>query len=279
MSYKLEALSLAATGNEVFDLSVPDTEKLYRAIKATAKPKVVSRDTTSWEEITQGIKATCAAHTGDGLAILEGAYAHIIGALVNLVRKGDINVEYVPAQGMSISTRTPDCLAFRNNQEFVSEEYLCEQMERALGVAKHLGFSDMEEMRDFIQNAPRNPANQTVTFIVPNETGLHWLYNSGPLKDSHDAANKKLAQAVRGSKEKPSFIFFSREDANIGGYKHILAGQCEPDTSTKKFLVDMKQEGLPVEISAFGHPRRPSESAPPVATPKCSTWSSRLWVN
>src|ERR1700722_9113548 len=163
MTYKKEAATLAATGNELFDLSVPDTRDLYDEMRSSVNPKAFVRDTTSWDEITEGINAALAAHKGDGIVILSGAYAHMIGALVNLVRAGTVNIEYIPLGGMTISTRTPEPEGYLKKEDFVSEEKLRVQMCRALGGAKYLGFSDMEGMQYFIRNAPRKPTNPTIT--------------------------------------------------------------------------------------------------------------------
>jgi hypothetical protein len=252
MTYNKQAQALAATGNEIFDLSIPATAQLYQEVKASAKSKVYSRDTTSWDEIIEGVSAVRTAHKGDGIVVLSGAYPHIIGALVKLVRRGDINVNYIPVEGMSISTATKQPHPIIDD-EFVSEKDLRVQMERCIGVAKHFGFSDLEEIRAYVNNAPYDHTKPTITFIVLNETGLHLLYSSGKLDLAQDTAMKKLRLIVQQSEQKPNFVFYSGEDASIDGFKDMLSGKGQARTAPQKFLVDSQQDGIPVEIGAFGH--------------------------
>ena len=68
----------------------------------------VSRDTTSFGKILEGVKSTATSHPGDGLIVLSGAHGHMIGAIVQLTRSDDFNVRYALMEGCQISTRTKD---------------------------------------------------------------------------------------------------------------------------------------------------------------------------
>jgi hypothetical protein len=136
-------------GNELYDLTEPVTRALYEEVKGYQSAEVFSRDTTSFDEIFRGVNNAAAKHAGDGLIVLAGAYPHIIGAVVRLTNK--FNVEYQPMEGLQISTRTIDTdrkptqhLEGDFSANLTAED-LRVQIERAIGVTKYLGFEDMEE--------------------------------------------------------------------------------------------------------------------------------------
>jgi hypothetical protein len=141
-------LDIAAKGNELFDLSDEGTKAAYDELrettKPTADPRHINRDTTSWQEIEDAVHSAVRQHKGNGTVIVYGAYQHIIGALVHLAKSAEFNIRYVPVDNWQISTKTTDTL---NHDICISTDKLRDQIVREIGVAKHLGFNDMESMR------------------------------------------------------------------------------------------------------------------------------------
>ncbi len=83
---QFSALAIKAGSNEIYDLSDPVTRKLYEAAVKEAKPGTISRDTTSFKEITSRIAEAETNHPGAGIVILHGAYVHMIGGVDALAK-------------------------------------------------------------------------------------------------------------------------------------------------------------------------------------------------
>lgn len=237
--------SLGYEGNELFDLNVPGMHEMYDGIVGSQKPEAISRDTTSFSEIDRSVRASHAKHGGDAVVVLSGAYRHMIGGISRL--QGDFNIKYVPVGGMQISTETDDW------GKKVTADQLRVQMERDIGVAKHLGFPTMEGARATIEMQPHDPNKPTLVIVALNETGLHSL---ATYRDAGARVYPELEQIIGGMDVKPSFVSYIGEDLFVENIKQIVTADRVDNYPRNAFLQRIYQSGIPVEIGAFGHDDR-----------------------
>jgi len=236
--------SLAGEGNELFDLNVQGMREMYDGIVASQKPEAISRDTTSFSEINRSVRASHTKHGGDAVVVLSGAYPNMIGGITRL--QSDFNIKYVPVGGMQISTET----------EKVSADQLRVQIERDIGVTKHLGFQTMEDARASIEIQPHDPNKPTLVIVALNETGLHGL---ATYRDAGTRVYPELEQIIGNMDVKPSFVSYIGEDLHVENIEQTVTANRVDDYPRNAFLQRIHQSGIPVEIGAFGHDDRKND--------------------
>jgi|GEM_PF-7004500 len=147
--------TLKGDENELFDLSVKGMQEIYDDVVSKQKPEVISRDTTSFEEIKDSVINAAKKHAGDGIVILSGANRHMVGGIMAL--QEHYNIEYVPVKGGAISTET------EHYGKNIDAKDIRVQMERELGVAKHLGCKTLEDLRLAIESSHTTLASRLLS--------------------------------------------------------------------------------------------------------------------
>jgi hypothetical protein len=237
---------LKGQGNELFDLTASSMQELYDEIGRTALAHVVSRDTTSFEEIGDSVRHAIQKHQGDGIVILSGAYQHTIGAITDLQK--EFNIEYVPVGERQISTQT-----IYHGTEETGAERIKMQMGRDFGVTKHLGYENMEAARKAVESKPHDPAKKTLVVVALHETGLHGLDVYG--KAAVGRTCSKLEEIIGNLDNKPSFLSYIQEDGHVENMRKTVT-ESGAEYPAFAFLQKIYRTGIPVEIGAFGHKDR-----------------------
>lgn len=252
--------TLAINGNELYDFSDAKTQAVYNSLLEKTKASVYPRDTSSFKEIESSVEHATLNNKGDGIILLSGAYPHMIGAIYNLTKK--YNIVYVPI-GIKISTKTKDP---DSTSGYVTSSDLDVQMERDIGLVRHLNFDTMERCRSFLDSQKYDPNKQTMVIIAANETGLHAIHATYSTNEYHIQLYTQLTNFVQAATTKP-FIIFVSEDLNVTNAKQSLKSTASNTLPKFEFLRQCHQMGAPVEIRAFGHAER-TESRPIRSTPK-----------
>jgi hypothetical protein len=243
--------ALKCKGNELYDLAIPGMKQMYDEIVRSEPSHAISRDTTSFEEIKDSINDAAREHQGDGIVILSGAYRHMIGALADLQKT--FNIEYVPIDGMQISTETSDSmgeLLDKSSNGKVSQKDLQVQIKRDIGVTKHLGQDTMEALRKTIESKSYDPSKRTLVVVAAHETGLHHLDNYTKSKDKALAAIERL---IPNLSERPGFVSYIGEDLHLENMRRTVSEPKIDAYPRNAFLQKLHQSGIPVEVGAFGH--------------------------
>lgn len=266
MQEKSSLENIAARGNDLFNLADADTLRMYQDASDRCGPCAISRDTSSNQEIEEAVQAAAQIHAGkDGMVILDGAYMHIIGAIVKLAKSGAFNVRYVPVDGWQVSTQTKN-----GDGNTIQAVMLGINVNRALGVTKSLGFRNMEAVRAYLDAQEHDPQKPTLTFVAFNQTGMHWLYDrSGGVREdmvnfSFKEAEKRNVQLIMNevTDHAPGFVVGIGEDWETSQYESMLKGGSNPRTGVDQLLVTLHAAGLPVRIGAFGIQDRLDNPAP-----------------
>ncbi len=255
-SQNAELARLTGQSNELFDLTDPQTKAIYDQQIKFAQPKVISRDTTSYQEIENRIERLEITNPKDKKTILfSGAYVHFVGALVTLSEK--YNIDYIPIPGMALSTKGQGDFSNEKHepnpdwQKALAPEELQVQMRRILNAIAYIAkqknlpqLKTMEDVRLLLQK--RHQSNKpTLTVIALGETGHHEVYNSG-----------KFAQAQKNFFE-TALKFMSTGKNQV--VCHIGENLGCVDTSDLKrdkpldnFLLNLIAKGNQIKFGAYG---------------------------
>ncbi|MBI4357898.1 MAG: hypothetical protein HY584_01240, partial [Candidatus Omnitrophica bacterium] len=244
----------------LFKKEDPIVLQLFQEILTEQPAEIISRDTTSWEEITQAVAAHLEANPGRALIIIEGAATHIWGAILHTERNQ--KVRYISATKLKLDAETvrdKTAILPKDKEEDKVRQKLKAQLKRSVGVIKHLGYDSLEA---FVRDR-HQPKDAHHLMVGLEETGYHYLYSD---TESDHIAFDRVTQFL--DSYKPQTILYIREDLAVENLKKIHAGLragnlqevlekdlqgAEYDPLPRdQFLLEAEKRGIKVTLAAFG---------------------------
>ena len=243
--------------NPLFDLLDERVKSVYQRLQTDTKPKAISRDTTSWNEIKEWVEAQVSQYGDGALVIISGAAPHIWGAIPYLEQ--GVGARYISATshklGIDLVANEDLMIKFDKGTKIDKEQKALDaiqvQMKRDLGVARNLGYDTIEAYiadRNNVQN-PRN------VIFGAEETGLHTLY----FGDRGEQLYANLLDFFKSANVKS--VLYIGEDLQVENMRRSFReGKLEfmGKLPRDKIFDYAKSQGIPVEFGAFGHRDRQS---------------------
>lgn len=229
----------------LFNLSDPKTKSIYETLLNKTQANAISRDITSWTEITSAVQTHLDKNGNGALIIIEGASTHIWGAVPKLEKFG---CRYIEAPLLSLDAQS------KSMGKKIGIEGITVQLKRDIGVVKYLGFNNIE---DFIgaRRKLQNPFNVIVSF---EETGYHEIYASKDDSPQYNILKKYLLDY------KPTSVLFIGEDLFVDNFRKDIneyraTGHMDnSDMPRNRFIMAAIDQKITVELGAFGWADRKS---------------------
>ena len=250
---KLKKSDFSNLDNPLYDFSDKKIESVYQKLQEDTKPKAISRDTTSWDEIKECVENHISQYGDEALIIIAGAAPHIWGAIPYL--EGKVGARYVSATTHKLSidlvASEYDSIFDKKTKEKKALDSIQVQIKRDLEVARKLGYDTIEDYITDRSNI-KNPRN---IIFGAEETGHHTLY----FGERDEQLHTVLLDFIR--KTEPTSLLYIHEDLNIENMK--IDFKNNESSIIRKQPIDKifdyaKSKKMPVEFGAFGHRDRQS---------------------